>query len=153
MIPTGFFLTCGIGVAKHKLTAFDFALMDAKAGNYNHVKVSSVLPSSVERFTCIPLEKGSVVYSAYANLTSNTCGATLSACVAVGIPVRASDIGMIMEHSDVAPIFEVEKITIDLVKEAMMKRDIEIKEILAAPISAIVPADSFLSVFSALVMW
>ena len=153
MIKQGYFLTQGFGVAEHSLTAFDRSLIDAKVGEYNHIKVSSVLPSGLEKFDGVKIQKGSVVYSAYSNLISKESGRTLSTCVAVGLPKDKGNIGMIMEHSDFAELVEVENVTIKLVKDAMSKRGIAISEIISAPISAVVPTNSFLSVFSALVMW
>jgi len=153
MIATRYYLTCGIGVAEKELAAFDCSLIDAHVGDFNHVKVSSVLPEKCKRKDCVQLEKGSIVHTAYANLVSNQENVVLSACVAVGIPQREGCIGMIMEYSGTCSVNEAEQIAIDLVKDAMGQRNIEIREILTAPISAKVPSGCYLSVFSALVMW
>jgi len=153
MIFKGFFITCGIGIARDKLAAFDCSLIDAKVGDYNHIKVSSVLSGNIKQYDHIPLKKGSAVYSAYAHISSNETDSVLSACVAVGIPKNNNDIGMIMEHSAVAYIEDVKNTAIQLVKDSMELRGIEIAEILSSPVTLSVPKDKCLSVFSAIVMW
>lgn len=46
--PTRMFLTKGIGVHRHALTAFEFALRDADIEQQNLVYVSSILPPHCE---------------------------------------------------------------------------------------------------------
>jgi arginine decarboxylase len=43
-MPTSVFLTRGVGVHRHMLTAFEFALRDADIEQQNLVTVSSILP-------------------------------------------------------------------------------------------------------------
>src|ERR1700739_4502724 len=49
--PTGMFLTKGIGVHRHALTAFEFALRDADIEQQNLVYVSPILPPRCEVIT------------------------------------------------------------------------------------------------------
>ncbi|MBT1315068.1 hypothetical protein JQN09_24680, partial [Phocaeicola dorei] len=44
-VPTRIFLTKGVGVHRHPLTAFEFALRDADIEQQNLVTVSSILPA------------------------------------------------------------------------------------------------------------
>ena len=53
--PTRMFLTKGVGVHRHALTAFEFALRDADIEQQNLVYVSSILPPRCE---VIPREAG-----------------------------------------------------------------------------------------------
>src|ERR1700758_835559 len=46
--PTRMFLTKGVGVHRHALTAFEFALRDADIEQQNLVYVSSILPPHCE---------------------------------------------------------------------------------------------------------
>ena len=43
-LPTSMFLTQGIGVHRHRLTAFELALRDADIEQQNLVSISSILP-------------------------------------------------------------------------------------------------------------
>ena len=47
-VPNGVFLTSGVGVHRHRLTAFEFALRDADIEQQNLVTVSSILPPRCE---------------------------------------------------------------------------------------------------------
>jgi arginine decarboxylase len=49
--PTRMFLTKGVGVHRHALTAFEFALRDADIEQQNLVHVSSILPPHCEVIT------------------------------------------------------------------------------------------------------
>jgi arginine decarboxylase len=153
MIFKGFFMTCGIGIAKNKLAAFDCSLINAKVGDYNHIRVSSILSGKIKQYDHVPLKKGSAVYSAYAHISSNEIDSVLSACVAVGIPKKLNEIGMIMEHSAISNIEDVKNTAIQLVKDSMELRGIEISKIISSPVTLSVPKDKYLSVFSAIVMW
>src|SRR6185437_5784196 len=48
VIPATVFLTSGVGVHRHRLTAFEFALRDADIEQQNLVSVSSILPPRCE---------------------------------------------------------------------------------------------------------
>jgi arginine decarboxylase len=56
-----------IGFGTYKISAFDDALYQAGIGNYNLVKVSSILPPDCQLYTGdkIPLEDGSPLYIAF----------------------------------------------------------------------------------------
>jgi arginine decarboxylase len=66
--PTRMFLTKGVGVHRHALTAFEFALRDADIEQQNLVYVSSILPP---RCAVIAREAG---------IESLKPGTSLSAC-------------------------------------------------------------------------
>ena len=50
-IPKSVFLTRGIGVRRHLLSAFEYALRDADIEQQNLVSVSSILPPGCELIT------------------------------------------------------------------------------------------------------
>jgi len=93
-LATKFFLTAGKGEATTELNAFDAALLDAKVGNTNLVKLSSILPPRCEEIQPYELPKGSLVPLAYSDFTSSAPGTVISAAVAVGIPEDASEAGL-----------------------------------------------------------
>jgi len=46
--PKSVFLTCGVGVHRHALTAFEYALREADIEQQNLVSVSAILPKNCE---------------------------------------------------------------------------------------------------------
>src|SRR5947199_10577085 len=66
--PTRMFLTRGVGVHRHALTAFEFALRDADIEQQNLVYVSSILPPRCE------------VIAAKSGSSCSNLGTSLSAC-------------------------------------------------------------------------
>lgn len=50
-------MVSGVGYGKTKLTAFDNALQYAKVGDYNLIKVSSILPPKAKEANKIVVEK------------------------------------------------------------------------------------------------
>ena len=150
--PVNYTLVSGFGNDKTQLVSFDKALFFAGVANYNLVKVSSILPPNCENLSIITAKPGSIIYSAYATLSSNTSG-KISSAVGVGIPKRSSDIGVIMEFScnDKA---EISKHNVEeMVKEAMSLREIGIHEIKTTSIEADVANDIYTTVISAIMMW
>lgn len=148
-----YFIHSGEGHASHSMTSFDLALLKAGVGNYNLVRVSSILPAGLIEANHISLPEGSPLHIAYASITSNNPGTCISAAVSVGIPVDKSKVGVIMEHS--APIEESECILIveSMVKEAMYYRGCEIERIITTSCSSIASSTGYTSVFSGLAMW
>ena len=55
--PTRMFLTKGVGVHRHALTAFEFALRDADIEQQNLVYVSSILPPRCETTAVRPCSR------------------------------------------------------------------------------------------------
>lgn len=148
-----FFIHSGEGHASKSMTSFDLALLNAGVGNYNLVRVSSILPAGLIETNHIPLPEGSPLHIAYASLTSNNPGTRISSAVSVGIPVDKSNVGVIMEHS--APIEESVCLQIveSMVKEAMYYRGYDIERIISTSCSSIVSNTGYSSVFSGLAMW
>ena len=151
--PKNYMLCSGRGVADQKLVAFDNALISANIANYNLLKVSSILPIG-----CTPAEKidkklGSALLVAYASISSNQLGQTISAAVAVGIPDREGDVGVIMEFSDNCDAKTAETAVIDMVKESMKNHHISCKEVVSTSVEATVTDNQYVSLISALAMW
>lgn len=96
-------MSTGVGVSKNGLPSFDRALIDAGVGNYNLVRLSSILPA---KHIWVPVEdisrhivEGSLLPTAYSTITSDTVGDILISTIGVGIPADKSKVGVIMEYS------------------------------------------------------
>ncbi len=130
MLPTPkkYFVTAGSSEGRSKLTAFDNALLKARIGNVNLLRVSSILPPGCEHDPDLVLSPGSLVPTAYGYIVSNVPGEVISACVGVGI--NSSDtFGVIMEFSGKCSKEEAEQAITNMVKEAFETRGMELKEI------------------------
>ena len=148
-----FYINSGVGRGNYSLTSFDHALLETGVGNYNLVRVSSILPAGLIEKNNISLQEGSPLHIAYASIISNNPGERISSAVAVGIPVDKSKIGVIMEHS--APISECacRQIVESMVNEAMYIRGYEIEKIITTSSTAIASGDCYTAAFSCLAMW
>lgn len=98
-IPHYYRLVKGVGKAETPLLAFDAALRVAGVGDYNLVKVSSILPANSVEKDKVDLQVGAllpIVYSYYTKLGGE---APIVAAVALGIPEDRDKVGVIMEIS------------------------------------------------------
>ncbi len=123
-IPDIHFFCAGASEGKTELTSFDGALLQAGIGNTNLIKMSSILPPFSEEVPAIAIPPGSFLPLAYAAITSSEPGETISAAVAVAIPDDRSLSGVIMEHSNHAPLAYVEEHVREMAAEAMAMRGI-----------------------------
>jgi len=151
--PKKFMLCSGTGVADQRLVAFDNALISANIANYNLLKVSSILPIGCVRTDKLDKKLGSALLVAYASISSNELGRTLSSAVAAGIPDNESDVGVIMEFSDYCDAKTAEATVINMVKEAMKNHNIPCKDIISTAEEATVTDSRYVSLISALAMW
>lgn len=138
-VATKFFLTAGRGEASTELNAFDAALLDAKIGDTNLIKLSSILPPGCREIEPCDLPKGALIPLAYGAKTCAEPGTLISAAVAVGIPEDSSAAGLIMELSCVGPPEECEERARAMVREGMETiRGVRIKEIKSISASLVV---------------
>jgi len=148
--PTKYTIVSGIGRSKYPLVAFDAALQDAGIGDYNLVKVSSIMPANCEYRDKIEIENGSIIFTAFATMTI-TEGETGSTGVAVAIPINPEHSGVIFENS--AQDFSAEKNVIAMAKQAMENRNKEYAEIKSSSKTATGEKGIFTSIISAVSMW
>lgn len=129
MLPTPkkYFVTAAAAEGKTKLTAFDNALLKARVGNINLIRVSSILPPNTEYDPDLVIPPGSLVPTAYGSIVSDVPGETIAAAVGVGI--SEDDFGVIMEFSGKCTKEEAEKAIEQMVKEAFEVRQKPLKEI------------------------
>lgn len=124
-----FTMVAGTGSGAMELNAFDSALQAAGVGNYNLIRVSSILPPQAQEMSDIDVALGSLLPIAYGSIISGDVGREIAAAVAVGIPADRKNVGVIMEYSGSCDQRQaVEKATA-MVKEAMDIRKIAIDEI------------------------
>ena len=131
MIASKFKFGAGIGVSESPLVSFDKSLLDAGVGNYNLVKLSSILPAHCELTEQkIDIPEGSLLPVAYATISSNTYGDRLVSTIGVGLPEDEDKVGVIMEYStknvDVEEAIDTLK---SMISEAFEVRGWELKKI------------------------
>ena len=150
--PSSYILVSGVGNDKFQLVSFDKALFASKIANYNLVKVSSILPPNCKEEYKITARQGSILFTAYASVSSCEQG-ILSAAVGVGIPQSTDEIGVIMEFScrdsESVAIHQVR----EMVKNSMELRKIRIQEIRIASAEVIVSDGLYSTALAALAMW
>lgn len=135
-LPTKYFLTAGAGDASTELNAFDAALLAARVGDTNLIRLSSILPPGAQQTEPYELQKGSMVPLAYGERVSREPGTLLSAAVAIGIPEDPSAAGLIMECSHIGDPGPCEETARRMVEEGMVLiRGASIREIKSISVS------------------
>ncbi len=129
-IPKKFFVTAASAEGDSHLTAFDGALLKARVGNTNLVRVSSILPPACEYEPDLLVPPGALLPIAYGSIVSDIPGELISAAVAVGI--TKDSFGVIMEYSGRCTKEEAEQQVREMVKEAFRIREIELIEVKVA---------------------
>ena len=122
-VAKNFFLSSGIGVDKNELGSFDRALCSAGLGDYNLIKVSSIIPPNAVESNCINCPQGSAVYVAFAKKMTTTEN-VISSAVAVGLSNNSHDIGVIMEYSCFGNKKRAVSIAKELAEGALTRRGI-----------------------------
>jgi arginine decarboxylase len=148
-----YILNSSIGYGTSELTSFDNALLNCKIANYNLVKVSSILPARCREVEKVDIPEGSVIFTAYASLSSNKTGQLMSAAVGVGLPKDKEKIGVIMECSGFCTRQNTEEKLKSMIKEAMQTRGYEIEHIIFKSTEATVSTNEYVTVFASLSMW
>ncbi len=92
--------TAGCAEGGTALNAFDNALLAARIGNVNLVRVSSIVPPDVDVVELPPIKPGALVPTAYAAVTSETPGETIAAAVGYALAEDRTKAGVIMEYHD-----------------------------------------------------
>lgn len=101
-IPTSIFLTSGVGVHRHQLTAFEFALRAADIEQQNLVTVSSILPPHCELIPAAvgieTLRPGEITFCVLARAETNEPGRRIHASIGLARPADPEMYGYISEH-------------------------------------------------------
>jgi arginine decarboxylase len=100
--PTSIFLTRGVGIHRHQLTAFEFALRDADIEQQNLVSVSSIFPPGCELISrdagVTTLKPGEVTFCVMARAETNEPGRLVHASIGLARPADPATYGYISEH-------------------------------------------------------
>ena len=101
-IPTSMFLTRGVGIHRHRLTAFEFALREADIEQQNLVSVSSIFPPRCQLIAredgVATLRPGEVTFSVRARAETNEPGRLVHASIGLARPADPAMYGYISEH-------------------------------------------------------
>lgn len=127
-LPTKYRMSKGVGYGKTRITAFDKALLNAGVGNYNLVRLSSILPMETTRADSIGMPMGSLLPIAYAEAIIHEKGIA-KAAVAIGRPVDKSLCNVIMEYETTDPDENAEEIVRAMVEEGFKARAWELESI------------------------
>lgn len=151
MLPTPkkYFLTAASAEGKSKLTAFDNALLKARIGNVNLIRVSSILPPEARLDEELEIPPGSLVPTAYGSIVSDVPGETICAAVAIGL--SEDSFGVIMEFSGKCTKDEAEEIIKGMVREAFETRGKPLTEIKVAAVQHKV--EKLACAFAAVPLW
>jgi len=127
-------LTSGAGYGHTSLNAFDCALLDAGVGNFNLIKVSSIVPpgATIEksRRKLSEIPDGSLVNTVYTYSISNFENKTVSSVLAAAVS-KNQGVGVIFENSsDKVGFKKLEKTVLEMIKEAFEKRQTELDEVI-----------------------
>ncbi|HWP98470.1 MAG TPA: arginine decarboxylase, pyruvoyl-dependent [Syntrophomonadaceae bacterium] len=125
--PKKYFVTAASSEGESSLTAFDQALLKARVGNTNLLRVSSILPPGCEYDPDLEIPPGSLLPIAYGSITSCNPGELISAAIGVGI--KKGSFGVIMEFSGRCSKLEAEEAIGRMVREAFQVRGLELDEI------------------------
>lgn len=128
--PKKYFLTAASAEGESELTAFDGALLKARVGNTNLIRVSSILPPGCEYEPDLVIPPGSLLPIAYGFIVSANPGEKIAAAVGVGI--KKDSFGVIMEFEGVCDKAEAEAKVNAMVEEAFRMRNLELDEIKVA---------------------
>jgi arginine decarboxylase len=121
--------TAGCAEGGSALNAFDNALLVAHIGNVNLVKISSIIPPDVDIVSLPQIKPGAMVPTAYAAITSETPGETITAAVGYAVPEDRTKAGVIMEYHDRADRLTAETAVRAMLEEAFRVREEQIRQL------------------------
>lgn len=151
-------IVSGVGKGLTSLSAFDNALLNAGVGDYNLLKVSSILPAKCIQKNNIDIKKGSILHIAYASISTND-SKEICSTVGVAIPYEENFTGVIMEYSQNSNDCECElkktceSIIINMLNEAYNNRDRKYSDIKLVSSTAKPTDDLYYCTFSGIALW
>ena len=148
--PKYYTVVSGLGNSEYELVAFDKALLNAGIGDYNLVKVSSIIPASCSFRKEIDLAKGSIVFAAYVSKT--VCdGEVGSTAVSIAVSTCDEENGVIFEAS--SDDNNAKDIAQKMCREAMDNRKRKIKEVITSSTFIKGYPQQYTCGISAVVLW
>lgn len=141
----------GVGVSAFELLSFDRALRQAGFADYNLLRVSSILPPSVQLRPHIDVPKGALLPTAYGVFSSNEEGRTIAAAVSLAFPTDPDAIGVIMETEGYMTEREAHELVATMAEEAMEDRNLRIARLEVVAVEAQV--ELYTTVFAGVALW
>lgn len=148
VVPSQVMLTSGRGTGTSALNAFDCALLDARVGDLNLLKTTSIVPAGAtvidlsKQPTMLDIPPGAIVPAVYACFVSDAAGQIISACLAVGLPTTKTS-GVIFEYAGPGGLLEVRPRVQSMVAEALKARRKPSYQVLYAVSELTVPDHGF----------
>ena len=147
----------GYGSGKQKITSFDSALLDAGVGNYNLVRLSSILPLKSTATNKIGLPYGSLLPIAYAVESTDVPDRVISAAVAIGFPANCPEdderCAVIMEYEGECSKEKAIETVTAMVCEGFKERGWEIGMIKVSADCAIGKEGKWVTAFACVAEW
>lgn len=128
-VPERLWITSGVAEGDTELNAFDNALLRADIGNFNLIKVSSIVPKGVilaEEGPQVP--EGALVPAVLSTAVSSVPGELISSCVGLGL--SKDSYGIIMEYAGRASATDAEEMTKKMLEEAFARRGMTLHRVL-----------------------
>lgn len=122
-LASRFCTVSGIGRDEYDIASFDKALVESGLGDYNLVRVSSIIPPAAKYVTNIDYPKGSVLFTAYAK-NSTKLEQMIASAVVAAIPHDIENVGVIMEYSCNGTKDQATSIATSLAVDALNRRGI-----------------------------
>lgn len=146
----------GTGYGSKRLVAFDDALLESGVGNYNLMRLSSILSVFSKPKENIDLPLGSILPIAYASYTTGKSeGTVISAAVAIGYPeiMDSEHCAVIMEYEGECSLDYAIKTVEGMVKEAFQCRGWNLSHIESKGAEGHSEPDKYVSVFAYVAEW
>ncbi len=156
MKASKYVIRTGVGISNgnNRLPSFDKALIEAGVGNYNLVRLSSILPANCVMIDNINLEEGSLLPTAYATITSDKEGDFLVSCIGIGFPKDHEKVGVIMEYSGAnISVLDGKQIIRNMIQEAFDARGWELEKVAQAEAWRRVGKGETVSTFACVAEW
>jgi len=122
-LPAKVILVSGTGHGASQLNAFDNALRNAGIGDYNLIKVTSIVPGGATIVTPkeyrIELAPGSILPAVYTYRIGASREDRIASCVGVGVPNDTHKVGVIFEANLIGTESEAQKMVSRMLTEAM----------------------------------
>ncbi|MDR0743868.1 MAG: pyruvoyl-dependent arginine decarboxylase, partial [Tannerella sp.] len=147
--PKNYKIVSGVGRSRYSLVAFDNALRNAGIGDFNLVKVSSIIPPNCHGAGSIDIEKGSILFTAYSSVTVSD-GNRGKVGVAVALPSSCEESGVIFECSAEENPAEALR---EMCEEAMQNRGKKEYDFQVCTAEVIGEEGYFLTAIAAVVLW
>lgn len=128
LVPERLWMTSGVAEGDTELNAFDNALLGARIGNFNLIKVSSIVPKGAiieDEGPSIPA--GALVPTVLSKAVSSSPGELLASCVGLGL--SADSYGIIMEYAGRASAAQAEEIAGRMLEEAFARRGLTLDRV------------------------